>query len=307
MAALWNVEVPFEPFVHASLDSTIQAALPEASLESGVRIIRTDPTYVASVEVEATTPRAARAAGVDRVESFLKVLAAWNDGFTVEMSRVRATATTSSDGTATVEVTETGANVAVRDTVFVEEHIGIVKSRHALTTEDAVLGRIGELPPFVRNCLDLNYLLVISDRPPIRWLLAATGLEALAVGRLRDQPRLEGLISVDTKSELESKVDTALMEAGIESAEKRKRGIQRLVETTLESVAAHVVRYLKNTGVDDVSVDDIARWWRTRSQIAHGSGARLDLADLNRLITCFQMALRRELGLEGEFGQANGQ
>jgi hypothetical protein len=305
VAALWNVEVPFDPFVHASLDSTIQAELPEASLECGLRITRTDPTYVASVEVEATTPRAAKVAGVDRVESFLKVLAAWNDGFSVEMSRIGATPIASSDETATVEGTGTGANVAVSDTVFIEEHLGIVKSRQALTAEDAVLGRIGELPPFVRNCLDLNYLIVVSDRPAIRWLLAATGLEALAVGRLRNQPRLVGLLTAGSKPDLLSKIDTALMEAGVESAEKRTRGVQRLLDTTLEPVAAHVVRYLTMVEVDDVSVDDIARWWRTRSQVAHGSAASLDLADLNRLITCFQVALRRELGLEGELGQSN--
>ena len=155
-----------------------------------------------------------------------------------------------------------------------------------------------ELPPSVRNCLDLNYLLVISDRSAIRWLLAATGLEALAVGRLGDQPRLAGIVRPGSKPGLESKVGTALKEAGVESAEKRTRGSQRLLETTLEPVAVHVVQYLEMMAVDEVSVEDIARWWRIRSQIAHGSGASLDLSDLNRLLTCFQTALRREVGLE---------
>ena len=91
MPTVWNVEVPFEPFVHASLESTIQAELPNATLRSDLQITRTGPIYVASVKVVATGPHAAKVAAVDRVESFLKVLATWNDGFTVEMSRIRAT------------------------------------------------------------------------------------------------------------------------------------------------------------------------------------------------------------------------
>lgn len=113
MPTVWDVEVPFEPFVHASLDSTIQSELPDATLRSELQITRTGPSYVASVKVVAASPQAAKVAAVDRVDSFLKVLATWNDGFTVEMSRLRATPVGDASA-ATVEATATGANVAMK-------------------------------------------------------------------------------------------------------------------------------------------------------------------------------------------------
>jgi hypothetical protein len=99
------------------------------------------------------------------------------------------------------------------------------------------------------------------------------------------------------KTTLKDALETALQAAGIESAEQRNRGFQHLLATTLDPVATHVVKYLEQVAVQDVTVEDVGRWWRIRGQIAHGSDASVDLSDLNRLLTCFQAALRRESGL----------
>jgi hypothetical protein len=246
----------------------------------------------------APTPASAKTAGVERVEALLKILAAWNDSFTVRLAGVRAVPEEDDTETATVEETPEGLAVHVSDVVYVEGHLGLVKTKGSLAAEDAVLRGLDALPPYLRTCLDINYLLVISDRDPVRFLLAATGLEALAVGRLGSQPALAGILASGSKPALRSAVDIALEQAGVGDSEKRNRGVERLLGTTLEPVAAHVRQYLDLVALTDASVDDIARWWRVRGEVAHGSGVEIDVSDLNRLMNCFQTALRRDAGIE---------
>jgi hypothetical protein len=182
--------------------------------------------------------------------------------------------------------------------VFVEEHVEVVKTKGSLDVEDAVLPRLHDLPPYIRNCLDINYLVVISNRRPVRWLLAATGLEALTVRGIGSQPQLSGMIQDASKPTLRSAIEKALSEAGVIEVQRQRRGVDRLLTTTLEPLAAHVRRYLDTVAVVDASVEDIARWWRVRGEVAHGSGAEIDLSDLHRLVNCSPTALRRAAGLE---------
>jgi hypothetical protein len=160
MMLVFDVDVPFEPFMHESLDSTSHTELPDVELESGLRITRTGGDYTASVRVTAAHPGAAKAAAIQRVESLLKMLAAENDGFTVEMSRVQATRVGDQSAAPAVEMTPSGTSVQTTATVFIESHLGIVKTKGSLAAEDAALARIDDLEPFIRNCLDLNYLLL---------------------------------------------------------------------------------------------------------------------------------------------------
>jgi hypothetical protein len=294
MTPSFDVHVPFEAVVQESLEARTQSALPDAELSSGLRVRRTASGYEAELRVTASHPREAKVAAVQRVETLLKLLAAGNDGFRVVISGIREVRAIDVDAPATAEHTAE----RLSDTVFLEEHLGVLKQKGDLAPEDAVLERLDDLPPSVRNCLDLNYLLLISDRPPVRWLLAATGLEALAVGRLGNQPRLSGLLSARRKRGLQASIDRALREAGVEDADKRARALERLLGATQERLAAHVVRYLELMGIHDVTVDEIANWWTIRGQIAHGSGVQVDVSDLNRLVHCFQTALRRAAGIE---------
>ena len=298
MTPSFDVHVPFEAVVQESLEARTQSALPDAELSSGLRVRRTASGYEAELRVTASHPREAKVAAVQRVETLLKLLAAGNDGFRVVISGVRAVGAIDVDAPATAEHTAERFRVHASDTVFLEEHLGVLKQKGDLAAEDAVLRRLDDVPPSVRNCLDLNYLLVISDRPPVRWLLAATGLEALAVGRLGNQARLGGLLSARRKRGLQASIDQALREAGVEDAGKRARALERLLGATQERLAAHVVRYLELMGIHDVTVNEIANWWTIRGQIAHGSGVQVDRSDLDRLVHCFQTALRRAAGIE---------
>jgi hypothetical protein len=198
-----------------------------------------DEGYTAELRVIATHPRAAKADAVGQVEAFLKLLAAGNDGFRIVISGVCA------DRAADEPATAIGFAVRATETGFFEEHVGWSKREPVWLPRTRVLRRLDELPVYLRNCIDLNYLLVTSDRQPIRWLLAATGLEALAVGRLGAQPRLTELLKAGGKRDLRTAAESALQEAGVDDFEKRNRGIERLLGTTQKPLAVHVLRYLE--------------------------------------------------------------
>jgi hypothetical protein len=134
---------------------------------------------------------------------------------------------------------------------------------------------------------------VISDRPQVRWLLAATGLEALTLGHLGRQPRLAGRLRPGAKRQLRQAIDALLRDAGVVDQADRDRAFPRLLDTTLEPLAGHVSRYLASADIEDVTVADLQRWWEIRGKIAHGSAVEIDDPDLNKLIGTFQAALRR--------------
>lgn len=250
------------------------------------------------MSVQAPNPGSAKAVAIKQVETLLKMLAASNDSFIVRVAGVTATRVEDGGDPTSVVRTATGYSVVVSDTVFVEEHVQLVKRKGSLAAEDDAVQRIMIWRRTLGIASISNYLMVLSDRPAVRWLLAATGLEALAVGRLGPQPQLVGLLDSSAKSGLRSGIQTALQDAGVNDAEPQKRAVEQLLRTTLEPVAAHVRRYLDVVEVPNVSVDEITLWWRTRGQIAHGSTVNTDVGELSRLITCFQTALRRELGIE---------
>jgi hypothetical protein len=281
---LFRVTIPFEPYVHETIDSRIQSALPDVSL-AGMKISHSgEDQYLAVLEVRADRPRTAKVDAVTQVERLLKLLAAWNDSFTVRVAGVTAER---------IEETTGGAAAGMAEVVFAEEHVALVKVKGTLAREDAALARFNELPQHTRNCVDLNYLLVISDRPQVRWLLAATGLEALTLGHLGRQPRLAGRLRPGAKRQLRQAIDALLRDAGVVDQADRDRAFPRLLDTTLEPLAGHVSRYLASADIEDVTVADLQRWWEIRGKIAHGSAVEIDDPDLNKLIGTFQAALRR--------------
>lgn len=78
--------------------------LPEADLREGIAIRSKGEQYIADLRVkEAKT----NAAAIERVETLLKILAAWNDGFRVRLSRVQAVRE-SNEGPVSIEKTEAG-------------------------------------------------------------------------------------------------------------------------------------------------------------------------------------------------------
>lgn len=118
------------------------------------------------------------------------------------------------------------------------------------------------------------------------------------MGRLGPQPQLIASLPRADRKQLRASIDRALAEAGIVDPDKRGRGLDRIIGTTLDPVANHVARYLDLVAIRDVPVNEIAAWWRIRSKIAHGSAVDVNASDLMRLINCFQTSLRREAGIE---------
>lgn len=290
------VVVPFEPVIHETLDSRVFTNLPETELEIGIRIRSGESGYFAELEVQADRPGSAKAIAVDLVERLLAVLASWNHGFQVRIGGVRSELIDSGDSAIVTQESTGSVAVTASETIFLEEHLEAVVGKANLGAEDAFLQRYGALPEYIRSCLELNYLLVLSTRPPNRWLLAATGLEALAIGTIGPQDTVSGQLDSDRRRVLMEAVRAAAEAAHLPSMVDRI--VQRVLGTTTGPVANHVHRYLTGLGIDSASPDDINRWWRTRGTLAHGGTVAIERGDLNHLINVLQVALRRTAGAE---------
>ena len=287
----FSVVVPFEPVLHETLDSRVFTNIPDTDLAAGIQIRRSESGYLAELQVDADRPGTAKAIAVDRVERLLAVLASWNHGFQVRIGGVRSEMFESGGSGTAAEVSPGVVAVTASETLFLEEHLEAVVSKANLDAEDAFLQRYDGLPEYIRSCLELNYLLVLSTRLPNRWLLAATGLEALAVGTIGAQDTVTGRLDADQRRALMRAVRAAVEAVGL--PEMRDRILGRVLGTTTGPVANHVHRYLAKLGIHHASPDDINRWWRTRGTLAHGGAVDIDLGDLNHLINVFQVALRR--------------
>lgn len=300
----FRVLVPFEPVVHESLESRSFAQLPTYELAGDIDL-RPDGDadgHVAELEVDANRPSSAKAAAVETIERFLAVLASWNYAFQVRIGGVRSEVVEGL-GSVSTQRSESGVlEVTASDTIFVEGHVEAVVQKASLDAENEFFRRYAELPEYLRSCLELNYLVVVSTRPPNRWLLAATGLEALAVGTAGSQPTVAQRLRSTKRRQLQMGLRTLL--TTVELDDLRERVSERVLTTTVGPVAEHIYTYLSGLGVPSVSVEDINRWWRTRGRIAHGAPVDIEQGDLNRLITVFQSALRRTGGAEPSFASA---
>lgn len=279
--AKFRVHVPFEPVSQEDLQSSVISELPDTELPHDITLRRSGETYITEIEVSAHNPGAAKLDAIRLVEDFLAILAAWNCAFQARISGLRA------------EFVERDQEI-----VFIESHFAAVAQRGDLSIEAALFERRHELPEYVKSCLDLNYLVVLSSRPENRWLLAATGMEALAVGALGDQPRVSKMLTQQGKRELASNLQSVLSAAGL--AEVSDRVINSVFYTTRNRVPDHVRAFLATVGISDVPFDEVEEWWLKRGKIAHGQAVHLDPRRLQHLIDVFQKALRRAAGAEVE-------
>lgn len=275
----FRVFVPFEPVYQEDLWSRVITELPDTDLPDGIRLRREETGYGTEVDVRSEDPSTAKQEAIRLVEDFLTVLAAWNCAFQVRIGGVRS------------EIIERPVGI-----IFGESHVEAIARRGDLKTESALYRRREQLPQYVRNCLDLNYLLVLSARPANRWLLAATGLEALAVGNLGNQATVSERL---TKAERRTvRADLQLVLAGAGLGDFNERIVDRLFSTTEGRVADHIFDFLACIGIDVVPADEINRWWRGRGTLAHGGPVEIDRGSLQQLVDIFQKALRRTAGAE---------
>jgi len=276
--ARFHVVVPFDAVPQEQLDSRVISELPDTELPYGITLRRHGTEYLTAFDISSDTPRTAKIEAIRLVEEFLVVLAAWNCAFQVRIGGVQA------------QVVEGGQGIA-----FLESHISAVASRGDLTTESALFERRRELPSYVANGLELNYLLVLSSRSANQWLLAATGLEALAVGAMGSQPKVTDNITPHARRALRSGLRPILADAGL--GDLSDRVIERMLGTTQNRVSEHIGAFLTGVGVD-IPPEEIETWWRKRSRVAHGETVNLDSGSLQRLVDAFQRALRRTAGVK---------
>ena len=234
---------------------------------------------------------------MDVVERFLAVLASWNHGFQIRIGGVQSEVIESPSSVSVREIESGVVGVHASDSIHMEEHLQAVVQKANLDAEGAFFQHYDDLPEYIRSCLELNYLLVLSTRPSNRWLLAAAGLEALAVGTAGGQETLSHVLSGGDRRRLVNAIQEALEAGG--HLDLAERVISRVLRTTVGPVRDHVHGYLRGLGIDDVSPEEINLWWRTRGPLAHGAAVHIEPGELNHLITVFQTALRRTAGAEG--------
>jgi len=296
MTGIYRVTVPFDAPVLETHEFSVQSSI--SSTEFGSMLVSSSGSgeYVAQLNISASGLAAAKYLAVLHVERFLKLLAASNDCFIVRPSLLRAQEVSLSTETSDIG---SGGTPFGRDTVFAEEQSRVVKIRGSLEVEGAVLDAYDALDGYLQDCLDVNYLLVVADRKPVRWLLAVVGIEALANGSLSPQPRISGNLNKGAKRTFRKGLVELFVSVGVDDAKIQDRGCQRVFDTMLYSTVDHIVYFLAgDVGIEGVTKEEIREWWNIRGSIAHGASVDIDVGALNRLTDVFQAALRRKIGLE---------
>ncbi len=296
----YRVTVPFQAVIHESLDSRVLTELPDTDVTPAFRIKRTASEYVAIVDdITVDGPAEAKSEAADLVDRFLAILAIGNYAFQVRIGGVESKVVDDSSPPATV--VQAGPHtfeVLASDTIHMESHVQVVMQKANLDQESDLLHRYESLASFVKNCIELNHLLVMSTRSLNRWLLAVIGLETLAGGVVGPQKTISARLAEERKSseELVAGIATVADNSGI--GELAQRMTERVLSTTLGPVADQIHAFFEQVSISNVSRADIRKWWSTRGSIAHGGAPDIDPGDLNHLITVFQTALRRVAGSE---------
>jgi len=232
----FRVLVPFEPVIHETLDSRVFTNIPDSDLAGGLRIRGTDDGYIADLELQAVHPGAAKATAVQVVKSFLEVLASWSHGFQIQIGGVWCELVDNAEPVPLRHATPGVVAITASDTSFTENHVQAVVRKASLGPEDAFYRRLDELSKNLRNCLELNYLLVLSTSPPIRWLLAATGMEARALGTTEARQTVKSRLDVDQRRQLRREIRLVLDAVGLD--ELGERVVGRVLSSTLTATSA---------------------------------------------------------------------
>jgi hypothetical protein len=337
MSYIFRIVVSFVGIIRETLTQSVAARLPSGEISLPGILVREigDGRYSATVEIESSSPDAAKASGVLRVESLLKLLAISNDLFEIEFSVVTAEILRETNPTEST-ITRDGdrINITVGDTIFLSEHLGLVKTRANLEFESKALVDIGKWPDHLRRGIDLNYSAVRAATDNIKFLLLASALEILAWKKLgapktllksnlskgtisriypdglaEGRPILEACLAplrralrLLSKSEpasydaFKAKFEQFLKPWGFTNAEV-SRLRDHLLTTNKEPVAHHLVSYLESTAISGFAVPEVAKWWRMRGKIAHGESIRAEELQqvISRITQAVQSALKEEL------------
>jgi hypothetical protein len=270
--AVYDVAVPFEPLLYEDDSSTSRTTqLPSTfNLPAMNAVEGTDGSYKAELQVEATGSNAAKDIAIERVEEFLALQAAWNDGFRVRVRGVRATPLP--DGSdASVERIEEGRviRVTLTDSVTVESSIDTVVQRGSVAFAEAALENREQWPPELKTILKLNYLAVVSHDAEPALVVQFSALEVLTsavIGKAGTILRSE-LDDKGARKRILREVQDLLVDRGL-SPEGAKRLSDYAGIARTESNIDRTVRALSRCGVE-ATKEDIRFVVQQRGKIAH--------------------------------------
>jgi hypothetical protein len=183
---VYDVVVPFEPLLYEEDPSYSRTTrLPDNFDLSAMSVaVDAEGSYRAKLQVEATSGTLAMEIAVARVEEFLALQAAWNDGFRVRLRGIRATQL-HDEMAASVEREKEGAiRVTVTGSVKTEFSLDAVVLRNSVGFVEAALEKREQWPNKLRTALKLNYLAVASHDAEPALVVQYSALEVLTTAIL---------------------------------------------------------------------------------------------------------------------------
>lgn len=279
----YRVEVPFEPLLYEDDPSTSRTTeLPSGFDLPAMNVVsEADGIYKAELHVEAADGTAAKGIAVDRVEEFLALQAAWNDGFRVRLRGVRATPLSDGSNVSSERIEEEGMlRVTVSDTVQVDSSLDMVVQRSNVGFAEAALEKREQWPEKLTTVLKLNYLAVASHDAEPALVVESSALEVLTsaiLGGTGTVLKTEVAGKPDRKNVLKDMKDL-LEDRGL-SPEGASRVTDYAKTAKTESNIDRIVRALSKCGVETTG-EDVRFVLQQRGKIAHAAPPSKE--DLNK-------------------------
>ncbi len=279
----YRVEVPFESLLYEDDPSTSRTTeLPSGFDLPAMNVVsEAGGTYRAELHVEAANGTSAKDVAVDRVEEFLALQAARNDGFRVRLRGVRATPLSEGSNVSVERIEEERTIcVTVSEPVQVDSSLDMVVQRSNVGFAEAALNKRERWPEKLSTVLKLNYLAVASHDAEPALVVQSSALEVLTSAIL-------GGTGTVLKTEVTSKADRknvlkdmkGVLEARGLSPEGAKRVTDYAETAKVESNIDRIVRALSKCGVEATG-EEVRFVLEQRGKTAHA--APPDKEDLNK-------------------------
>lgn len=268
---VYDVVVPFEPLLYEEDPSYSRTTrLPDNfDLPAMSVAVDAEGTYKAKLHMEASSGTLAKEIAVARVEEFLALQAAWNDGFRVRLRGARATQL-HDESAASVEREKEGViRVTVTESVETESSLDAVVLRNSVGFVEAALEKREQWPEKLKTVLKLNYLAVASHDAEPALVVQYSALEVLTTAILGEAKPVLGT-EIDLKDDRRKIVDE-LKEFFLErklSPEGAERLSSYASNAKMESNIDRIIRALDRCGVK-AGKEEVRFVVQQRGKIAH--------------------------------------
>lgn len=268
---VYDVMVPFESLLFEEYTSSSSTAKLPGNFDLPAMSVAIDAegTYKAKLHVEASSGTLAKKIAVDRVEEFLALQAAWNDGFRVRLRGVRATQL-HEESAASVEQTEEGV-IRVTVTKFVETELSShrVVLRNNVSFAEVALKKREQWPDKLRTVLKLNYLAVASHDVEPALVVQYSALEVLITAVLGEARTVLGTEIGLKKDRRKIVNDLRKFLTGRKLSPEGAERISNYAENAkTESNIGRIIQALSRCGVE-AGDEDVRFVVKQRGKVAH--------------------------------------